>query len=107
MIPQWRVRWVERENAHRAAAYGAYFEAWQREDADLRAAQEAAGDRGADWSPLIAAHQQQRPFPPPKAEPHQAPGTAWWSPARITWASVIGGLLLICICGNLSYHLTN
>jgi hypothetical protein len=94
MIPLWRERWVERENARRGAAYQAYFDAWQREDADLR----AAGEQGA---PAVAAHQQHRPLPPPRADPDQAPGTAWWTPTRVTWISIIGGLLLICLCGNL------
>jgi hypothetical protein len=104
MIPLWRERWTERENARRAAAYGAVFNAWQHEDANLRAAQAAAGPQGARFDPILAVHQQQRPVPPPKADPLQAPRTAWWTPARITWASVIGGLLLLCLCGNVLDH---
>jgi hypothetical protein len=100
MIALWRVRWVERENARRASAYGAVFNAWQHEEANLRAAQAAAGPQGAQFERILAMHQQLLPVPPPKADPLQAPGTAWWTPARITWFSVIGGLLLLCLCGR-------
>jgi hypothetical protein len=104
MIPQWRVRWVERENGRRGAAHGAYFQAWQHEDANLRAARTAAGDQGGQWDPVIAAHQQQRPLAPPTAEPHQAPATAWWTPVRVTLISIVGGLLVICLCGQFLNH---
>jgi hypothetical protein len=100
MIPLWRERWVERENARRTAAYTAVLNLWQHEDANLRAARAAAGEQGARFDPILAGHQQRRPVPPPRAEPHLAPGTAWWTPVRITWVSVIGGLALLCLCGN-------
>lgn len=100
MIPRWRVRWTERENARRAAAYDAYLQVWQRADADLR----ASGDPRA--APIIAQHQQHRVGPPAKAEPQEAPATAWWTPARTTWISIVGGLLLLCLCGNVLSHVS-
>lgn len=70
---------------------------------------DTAGDRAAVVAQLdqfIGWHQLQRPGPASKAEPHQAPATAWWTKGRVTVAAALAGLMLCCCCGRLLNNAT-
>jgi hypothetical protein len=71
---------------------------------------DAAGGRAgmvAQLDQFIGWHQTQRPRPLDKAEPHQAPATAWWTKGRLTVAAVLAGLVLCCCGGKILNNATS
>jgi hypothetical protein len=60
---KWRIRWAERENAHRGRAYAAAIDAWSGREADLRAMRAAGASysgRHDDGSLPVALRRDER-----------------------------------------------